>query len=84
VPAAAPRQGAQLVMLNPSLRVNAALLVDRLAGLRDAEQLESLPDDASPRPGFAGARWRDATGREWQALDLAALALDPLFLDVAA
>lgn len=82
--AAAPRAGAQLVMLNPALRVNAALLVDRLAGLRDSEQMERLPPGDEPRPGFAGAAWRDPQGRVWQELDLAALAQDPQFLDVAA
>jgi twitching motility protein PilI len=83
--AGAPRAGAQLVMLNPALRVNAAILVDRLAGLRDSEQLErvDMTDDA-PRPGFAGAAWRDPQGRVWQELNLAALAQDPQFLDVAA
>ncbi|MFO1337446.1 MAG: chemotaxis protein CheW [Burkholderiaceae bacterium] len=80
----APRAGAQLVMLNPSLRVNAAILVDRLAGLRDSEQLERLAPGADTRPGFAGAAWRDAQGRVWQELNLAALAQDPQFLDVAA
>lgn len=81
---AAPRAGAQLVMLNPSLRVNAAIMVDRLAGLRDSEQLERLPEASEPRPGFAGPSWRDLQGRVWQELDLAALAQDPQFLDVAA
>jgi len=80
----APRAGAQLVMLNPLLRVNAAIMVDRLAGLRDSEQLERLPASAEPRPGFAGPSWRDLQGRVWQELDLAALAQDPQFLDVAA
>lgn len=79
------RAGAQFVMLNPSLRVNAAILVDRLAGLRDSEQLERLAHNGSdPRPGFAGSAWRDAQGRVWQELNLAALAQDPQFLDVAA
>lgn len=78
------RPGAQLVMLNPSLRVNAAILVDRLAGLRDPESLERLPSAVEPRPGFAGPAWRDPQGRVWQALDLAALVQDPQFLDVAA
>lgn len=81
---AAPRTGAQLVMLNPSLRVNAAIMVDRLAGLRDSEQLERLPAASEARPGFAGPSWRDLQGRVWQELDLAALAQDPQFLDVAA
>lgn len=81
---ATPRTGSQLVMLNPSLRVNAAILVDRLAGLRDTEQLERLAPNGERRPGFAGSAWRDPEGRVWQELDLAALAHDPQFLDVAA
>lgn len=76
----------QLVALNPSLRLNAALWVDRLLGLRDASQLR--PEPASPdtpaRPGFAAGAWRDAQDGHWQVLDLALLAQDPLFLDVAA
>lgn len=78
------RTGAQLVMLNPSLRLNAAILVDRLAGLRDSEQLERMAPNGERRPGFAGSSWRDLQGRVWQELDLAALAQDPQFLDVAA
>lgn len=75
--------GAQLVALNTGLRVNAALRVDRLLGLRDTAQLQPQPEDGVERPGFAGTRWRDASGRVWQGLDLAALAADPRFLDVA-
>mgnify|MGYP003349554149 FL=1 len=76
--------GAQFVALNASLRVNAALRVDRLLGLRDAAQLQQLGGDgAQAAPGFAGSRWRDAPGRVWQAFDLAALAADARFLDVA-
>ncbi len=80
------RSGAQLVALNPQLRVNCAVLVDRLAGLRDADQLELLaPEDgAQGRPVFAPRQWRDAQGRHWDELDLVALVRDPLFLDVAA
>ena len=81
---AAAASGAQFVALNASLRVNAALRVDRLLGLRDATQLQPVGGEAaSAQPGFAGARWRDAQGRVWQALDLVALATDARFLDVA-
>jgi len=78
--------GAQLVVLNAGLRVNCALRVDRLMGLRDQVQLTRLPDEGAEvlRPHFAVARWRDSAGRAWQALDLAALAADPAFLEVAA
>lgn len=76
----------QLVALNPALRLNAALWVDRLLGLKDASQLSTEPCTAGapPRPAFAGATWRDAQEGRWQVLDLGALAQAPLFLDVAA
>jgi twitching motility protein PilI len=78
--------GARLLALNPSLGVNCALLVDRLAGLRNADQLSAEPaesDSDEARPGFAGARWRDAEGRVWQEIDLSALAGHEQFLGVA-
>jgi len=80
----AARESARVVALNARLGVNAALFVDRLAGLRSAEQL--VPDtseDAGPRPAFAGRRWRDADGRPWQEILLTALAEDERFLAVA-
>ena len=60
-------------------------MVDRLAGLRGDDQLSALPmapDRA--RPGFAGITWRDAQGRDWQEIDLAALASHPQFLGISA
>jgi twitching motility protein PilI len=78
--------GARLLALNPSLGVNCALLVDRLAGLRNADQLSAEPaesENGEARPGFAGARWRDAEGRVWQEIDLSALAGHEQFLGVA-
>jgi twitching motility protein PilI len=79
--------GARLLALNPTLGVNCALLVDRLAGLRNADQLSREADeeaaDGSPRPPFAGARWRDADGRVWQEIELSALAGHEQFLGVA-
>jgi twitching motility protein PilI len=74
----------QLVMLAPALQVNAALRVDRLAGLRGEEQLVREPEAAedTARPAFAAGRWKDAQGASWQELDLGALAVDAAFLDV--
>ncbi|HRH85886.1 MAG TPA: chemotaxis protein CheW [Rubrivivax sp.] len=85
--AASTADGARLLALNPALGVNCALLVDRLAGLRNADQLQAEPADAdtpAPRPAFAGARWRDADGRVWQEIELSALAGHEQFLGVAA
>ena len=86
--AASPLAGdaARLLALNPSMGVNCALLVDKLAGLRNADQLSAEPaDDSGPaeRPAFAGARWRDADGRVWQEIELAQLAGHEQFLGVA-
>ena len=75
----------QLVMLAPSLQVNAALRVDRLAGLRGEEQLTREAESAESvggRPAFAASRWKDAQGASWQEIDLGALAVDGAFLDV--
>ena len=84
--AADNRDGARLLALNPALGVNCALLVDRLAGLRNADQLSPDAGEApSPatHPAFAGPRWRDGEGRVWQEIELAALAGHEQFLGVA-
>lgn len=86
-PTEAAREQTRLIALSAALGLNCALLVDRLAGLRSSEQLRAEVDghdDHTPRPAFAGARWRDADGRDWQVLDLAALARDGLFLSIVA
>jgi twitching motility protein PilI len=75
---------ARLVALSPSLGVNSALLVDRLAGLRNQNDLAPHPEEDAPRPGFAGTRWFDKAGRPWQEIKLAALAADLQFLAIAA
>jgi twitching motility protein PilI len=81
-PAQAGR-GGQLVALNPSLGLACALWVDRLAGLRAADQLKLSVSPSISMPKFARERWLDADGRQWMQLDLAALAADPTFLSVA-
>ncbi|MEO7852809.1 MAG: chemotaxis protein CheW [Rubrivivax sp.] len=81
------RDQARLLALNPALGVNCALLVDRLAGLRNADQLSAVDaddaGDATGQPSFAGPRWRDSEGRVWQEIELAALAGHEQFLGVA-
>ena len=77
-------RGPELLALNPAHGGHCALLVDRLAGLRNPGQLSRLPDPAGPRPAFAGARYRDTQGQVWQEIDLAALARQEQFLGIAA
>ena len=61
----------------------AALLVDRLAGLRGSAQLVAADDaPAQPLPPFVGGRYRDEAGRRWQELRLSELARDDAFLTI--
>ena len=77
------REQARLVGFNQALDINCVLLVDRLSGLRSERELEAeAGDDGEVRPGFAGARYRDASARVWQELNLAALAGDEAFLGI--
>ena len=78
----APPEQARLIGLNAAFEINCALLVDGLAGLRNAEQLSLLAPDPRPRPLFAGDRYRDEQGRVWQELKLSALAVDEAFLAI--
>jgi twitching motility protein PilI len=79
------RESGSLLALNANLGSHSAVLVDRLAGLRGADQLtaETAEDDL-PRPAFAGQRWRDGQDRIWQEIDLAALARQEEFLGISA
>lgn len=76
------REPARLVALNPSLESYCALWVDRLAGLRSREQLQLADTAQGHQPAFAGGRWVDAQGRQWQELQLAALASHEAFLKI--
>jgi twitching motility protein PilI len=78
----AVREQARLIALNPSVGLNCALLVDRLAGLRNADQLAPVAPADGTRPAFAGGRWRDADGRTWQEILLSSLAEDEQFLGI--
>ena len=80
----AVRDQARLLAFNPTLGSHSAVLVDRLAGLRSANQLTAEPDEGPARPDFASALWRDADGRQWQEINLAALARHPQYLAIAA
>jgi twitching motility protein PilI len=83
-PAGEPwREHHRVLALNPALGSHAALLVDRLAGLRNPTQLQALAPEAGERPPFARGCWQDAAGRAWQEIDLAALAAHPVFLGIA-
>jgi twitching motility protein PilI len=78
------RDQARWVALGAAVGLNCAVQVDRLLGLRSADQLTAQAEvQGQMRPAFAGVRWADADQRVWQSLDLAALASDEHFLSVA-
>jgi len=78
----AVREQSRLVTFSSALNINCALLVDRLAGLRNVQQLVAEPADEKPRPTFVGGAWRDGDGRAWQEIKLVELANDPQFLSI--
>jgi twitching motility protein PilI len=76
------REPPMLVAFNTAYEVNAALRVDRLAGLRTEADFspDSAPDAAAP--SFVGQRLCDAGGRVWQEIRLAALVRHEAFLKI--
>lgn len=88
--AAAPPRAEQallevsLLTLNPALEVNAALLVDRLVGLRAAPAFTACEPPPADAPGYCGNSYADAEGSRWQELNLQALAQHPAFLSIGA
>lgn len=79
-----PREAGRLVAFNAGLHLNTALLIDRLAGLRRPAELAPSESGSGRLPHFISAELKDAQGRSWFELDLAALASDEAFLKVAA
>ncbi|BCL77136.1 hypothetical protein JHS3_28720 [Jeongeupia sp. HS-3] len=67
---------ARLMLLHPRYILHSAVLVERMLGLKHLSDL-SVDDAVHPR---ATAVYRDAAGQRWLALDVAALASDPGFL----
>ena len=62
---------ARLVLVAERFRVGAALLVEKMLGLRTLQSLE--PDDTPSGFPWARARWRDADGRSWREISVADL-----------
>jgi twitching motility protein PilI len=77
------REASTLVAFSPSFDVNAALRIDRLAGLRSDKQFELDAEASAGAPSFVGQRLRDADGRVWQEIRLAPLARHEAFLQIA-
>ena len=80
----AGRAESRLVALNALLEVNCALLIDRLAGLRNLEAFTSSSDAPEGSPEYFGSGYTDASGAYWQEINLQALSQQPQFLSISA
>lgn len=77
------RDQSRMVAFNPSFEINCALVIDRLAGLRNEGEIHREPERGDPRPPFVSDRYRDQNGRLWQELRLDQLAVTDSFLRIA-
>ena len=70
--------------LNALLEVNCALLIDRLAGLRNTDAFVSSNDAPDGSPDYFGSGYTDASGAYWQEINLQALSQQQQFLSISA
>ena len=75
---------ARLVALNGSLDINCALLIDRLAGMRNQQAFSDFSEKSSDAPDFFGNRYTDESGASWQEINLQVLAQQAHFLTIGA
>jgi twitching motility protein PilI len=80
----ATRAESRLVALNSALEINCALLIDRLAGLRNSDAFTSSSPPPEGAPEYFGSGYTDAGGAQWQEINLQALAQQPTFLSINA
>ena len=75
---------ASLLALNAALDVNAALLVDRLSGLRGTDAFVSSEPPGEDAPPFFGTVYLASQGTRWQEINLQTLSQHPAFLSISA
>ncbi len=80
-PAPIEQAGAYWVGFNPAIETHAALCVDRLLGLRHANDLEFQPTEGRYLPGVSRLAF-DAQGQQWLELDLPSLCASAAFRDL--
>ncbi len=78
------REQARLVSLNPALEINCAILIDRLSGLRNAQDFVARDDAASDSPSFFAGSYTDRNGKLWQEINLQAMSNQSDFLTIMA
>ena len=78
------RADARLISLNSALDVNCALVVDKLAGLRNQEAFCDFSEKAPDAPAYFGNQYVDFNGASWQEINLQLLAQQSQFLAIGA
>ncbi len=74
----------RLIALNSALDINCALLIDRLAGLRNQEAFSDFASRAPDAPAYFGNQYIDHSGQSWQEVNLQLLAQQAHFLTIGA
>ena len=74
----------RLIVLNSALDINCALLIDRLAGLRNQEAFKEFSQKAPDAPEYFGNQYIDHAGQSWQEINLQLLAQQAQFLTIGA
>lgn len=78
------RKESMLIALNAALEVNCALLIDRLAGLRNQQAFKDFKERDADAPAFFGPQYVDENGASWQEINLQSLAQQAHFLTIGA
>lgn len=76
-------QNARLLTFNPALEINAALLIDKLVGLKSVEAFTRAQPPSSSQQEFMGMIYEDKSGRHWQEINLQKLTQLPAFLSIS-
>ena len=80
----AGRAESRRVALNSLLEVNCALLIDRLAGLRNTDAFVASGAAPDGSPDYFGSGYTDASGVYWQEINLQTLSQQPQVLSISA
>jgi twitching motility protein PilI len=75
---------ASVVTLHPALEINCALMVDSLAGLRNADAFPQSRRPDAGAPEFFGNLYTDSQGAQWQEINLQSLSQSGSFLTISA
>ncbi len=75
---------ASVITVHSALEVNCALMVDSLAGLRNADAFAQSSPPLANAPSYFGNSYTDPNGVTWQEINLQSLSQLPQFLSISA